>query len=91
MARSMNVATVGNISTLTTTKSYTRKLRGTINVITYLPKLLLLMTILCRYILRWNIQIKAHLPPTAAPAVDAVLSACQILVGIIDEEIPPPP
>jgi hypothetical protein len=49
------------------------------------------MTILCRYILRWNIQIKAHLPPTAAPAVDAVLSACQILVGIIDEEIPPPP
>jgi hypothetical protein len=44
----------------------------------------------CRYILRWNIQIKANLPPSAEPAIDAVLSSCQILVGIIDAESPPP-
>lgn len=58
---------------------------------TYLPKLVRLMTLLCHYILRWNIQIKANLPPTAAPAVDAVLDACQILIAIVDGEIPPPP
>jgi hypothetical protein len=58
---------------------------------TWLPKLAFLLTQMCRYILRWNIQIKGHLPPTAAPAVDAVLESCQILVAIIDGEIPPPP
>jgi len=56
---------------------------------TYLPKLARILTMVCRYILRWNIQIKANLPAPAAEAVDAVLEACQILIAIIDGELPP--
>lgn len=58
---------------------------------TFLPKLVRLMTLLCHYILRWNIQIKGNLPAPAAPAVDAVLDACQILIAIVNDEYPPPP
>jgi len=57
---------------------------------TYLPKLLTVLQLVCRYILKWNIQIKANLPPTAAPAVDAVVTACQTLAVIVDEAIPDP-
>lgn len=58
---------------------------------TFLPKLSFLLIQLCRYILRWNVQIKAHLPAPAAPAVDAVLTSCQVLIAIVDGEIPPNP
>jgi len=51
---------------------------------TYLPKLVKVLTTVCRYILRWNVQIKANLPPTAAPAVDAVVEACQVLIDIVN-------
>jgi len=58
---------------------------------TFLPRLAFLLTQMCRYILRWNVQIKSYLPDTAAPAVDAALEACQILLAIVDGEIPPNP
>lgn len=56
---------------------------------TYLPTLVKILTHVCRYILRWNVQIKDNLPGPAAPAVDAVLEACQALIEIIDGELPP--
>jgi len=55
---------------------------------TYLPKLLKVLTLVCRYILKYNLQIKANLPPTAGPAVDAAVEACQVLAAIVDEAIP---
>lgn len=58
---------------------------------TYLPKLSVVLRLVCRYILRWNIQIKANLPSNAAAAVDAVVTACQILDAIVQEEIPASP
>lgn len=55
---------------------------------TYLPKLLTVLTLVCRYILKYNIQIKANLPSNAAPAVDACVTACQALAAIVDTAIP---
>lgn len=55
---------------------------------TYLPRLRFVLLIVCRYILRYNDKIKQNLPGSAAPAVDAALSACQILIAILDGEIP---
>lgn len=57
---------------------------------TYLPKLVRLLEILCKYILRYNQQIKKNLPNNAAPAVDAVVTACQALAVIVDAQIPDP-
>lgn len=55
---------------------------------TYLPKLLTILTLVCRYILRWNDKIKSNLPSEAAPLVDAVVTACQALAVYVDEAIP---
>lgn len=55
---------------------------------TYLPKLLTILTLVCRYILRWNDKIKGNLPPEAEPLVDAVVTACQALAVYVDEAIP---
>lgn len=57
---------------------------------TYLPKLLKILEIVCKYILRYNVQIKKNLPSNAAPAVDAVVTACQALSVIVDAAIPDP-
>jgi len=57
---------------------------------TYLPTLLFILNKVCKYILRYNVQIKANLPSNAAPAVDAVVTACQVLGAIVDGEIPDP-
>ena len=56
---------------------------------TYLPKLAAILVLICRYILRWNVQIKANLPGPASAAVDAVLEACQLLLVIVEGELPP--
>jgi len=58
---------------------------------TYLPKLSLILLLVCRYILRWNVQIKANIPEESAPLVDAVLAACQALEIVVVEAIGPRP
>lgn len=58
---------------------------------TWLPGLRLVLYTACQYMLRNNIKIKAHLPPTAAPAIDACVEACQVVIVIIDGELPSSP
>lgn len=59
------------------------------NTRTYLPKLLTVLLITCNYILQYKITIMKYLPPTAEPALDAVVTSCQVLAAIVSEEIPP--
>lgn len=59
------------------------------NTRTYLPKLLTVLLITCNYILRYKVTIMKYLPPTAEPALDAVVTSCQVLSAIVSEEIPP--
>lgn len=58
---------------------------------TYLPHLAFILKLACRYMLRWQIQIKANLGGGSAEAAfDATLAACQALVVILDALIPDP-
>lgn len=44
---------------------------------TYIPQLVLLARILCRYMQRWERQIRENLDATAEPLFDALLVACE--------------
>ncbi len=58
---------------------------------TYLPKLLFILKVICKYMLRWEAEIKSHLGGGSAEAAfDAALAACQILVPILEGLIPNP-
>lgn len=57
---------------------------------TYLPKLLDIILLVCKYMLRWEVQIKNALGGGSAEAAfDAVLTACQAFVVILEGIIPP--
>lgn len=59
------------------------------NTRTFLPLLLKILLKTCNYILRYKVTIMKYLPPTAEPALDAVVTACQVLAVIVADEIPP--
>lgn len=57
---------------------------------TYLPKFLQIMLLACKYMLRWEVQIKGALGGGSAEAAfDAVLAACQAMAVILEGIIPP--
>jgi hypothetical protein len=60
----------------------------TIGSKTYLPRLLYLLRILCKYIARYEVVIKHFLPSTKHALVDAVMLACSTLSEAVAEEIP---
>lgn len=56
---------------------------------TYLPKLLRLLRITCKYMKRWETFIRDHLPDEAAQtAFSNVLVACEALEAIVELLIP---
>jgi hypothetical protein len=58
---------------------------------TYLPKLLFILKLVCKYMLEWQVQIKSHLGGGSTEAAfDAALAACQVLVPLIEALIPDP-
>jgi len=58
---------------------------------TYLPHLLFIVKLVCRYMQRYETQIKSHLGGGSAEAAfDAALAACQVLVPILESLIPNP-
>lgn len=58
---------------------------------TYLPKLAFILRLVCKYMLRWQVQIKSTLGGgTAEAAFNATLAACQVLIPILDNLIPNP-
>jgi hypothetical protein len=57
---------------------------------TYLPALRFILEKSCRYIARYETQIRSHLPAGAAQeALTAVVTACQALIVFLDAAIPP--
>ncbi len=57
---------------------------------TYLPHLVFVLKLVCKYMTRYETQIKEHLGGGATEAAfDAALAACQILVPLIEALIPP--
>jgi hypothetical protein len=57
----------------------------------YLPKLAFLLRLVCKYMLKWQPQIKEHLGGGANEAAyDACLTACQVLIAVLDVLIPNP-
>lgn len=52
---------------------------------TWIPGLIRVMKEACRYINRWNLQLKEFIPPSAVPLLDAVVDACEALL----EELEP--
>jgi hypothetical protein len=57
---------------------------------TYLPTLLAIIKHACKFMARYEDQIKSHLGGGAPlTAFNAVLSACQALVPLLEEIIPP--
>jgi hypothetical protein len=57
---------------------------------TYLPALLHLLRTVCKYIVRWEDQIRASLPDgTPQTALTAVVTACQAMEDILVGIIPP--
>lgn len=58
---------------------------------TYLPQLLFILKLVCRYMLRYEDRIKSNLGGGSAEAAfDAALAACQVLVPILESLIPNP-
>lgn len=58
---------------------------------TYLPQLLRIIVIVCRYMQRYEALIKSHLGGGSAEAAfDAVLAACSAFVPILEALIPDP-
>jgi len=58
---------------------------------TYLPHLVFLLKVICKYMLRWEALIKDHLGGGATEAAfDACLAACQALVPLLEALIPNP-
>lgn len=57
---------------------------------TYLPKLLFLLRLVCKYIRRYEDAIRDNLPSDAArTALSAVIVACEAMEVILEEVIPP--
>jgi len=57
---------------------------------TYLPSLLHVLRVTCKYIKRWETQIRASLPEgSAQTALTAVVTACEALEDIVQALIPP--
>jgi hypothetical protein len=58
---------------------------------TYLPQLLRIIVVVCKYMLRYEDLIKSHLGGGSAEAAfDACLAACQAFVPILEGLIPNP-
>lgn len=58
---------------------------------TYLPHLAFILKLVCKYMQRYETQIKSHLGGGSTEAAfDAALEACQILVPLIEALIPDP-
>jgi hypothetical protein len=58
---------------------------------TYLPHLVFVLKLVCKYMQRYETQIKANIGGGATEAAfDAALAACQILVPLIEALITPP-
>lgn len=58
---------------------------------TYLPQLLFILKLVCRYMQRYETQIKSHLGGGSTEAAfDAALAACQVLVPLVEALIPDP-
>jgi hypothetical protein len=58
---------------------------------TYLPHLVFILKLVCRYMQRYETQIKEHLGGGATEAAfDAALLACQTLVPLVEALIPDP-
>jgi hypothetical protein len=58
---------------------------------TYLPKLLFIIKLVCKYMLRWDTEIRSHLGGGSAEAAfDSVLAACQVFVPFLEALIPDP-
>lgn len=56
---------------------------------TYLPHLVFVLKLVCRYMTRYEVQIKSHLGGGSTEAAfDAALAACQILVPLVEALIP---
>jgi len=55
---------------------------------TYLPTLLKLLVHVCTYITKYQDTIKANIPETSAPLVDAVVAACAALREVLVVAIP---
>lgn len=57
---------------------------------TYLPQLLSILRLTCKYIKRWENSIRAALPEgSAQTALTAVVVACEAMEDILKEVIPP--
>jgi len=58
---------------------------------TYLPHLVFILKLVCRYMQRYETQIKSHLGGGSTEAAfDAALAACQVLVPLVEALIPEP-
>lgn len=58
---------------------------------TYLPQLLFIIKLACKYMLKYDTQIRSHLGGGAAEAAfDAALAACQTFVPFLEALIPDP-
>ena len=58
---------------------------------TYLPKLVFILRLVCKYMQKWETEIKSHLGGGSTEAAfDAALVACQILIPLLDALIPDP-
>jgi len=58
---------------------------------TYLPKLVFILRVVCKYMQKWETEIKSHLGGGSTEAAfDAALAACQILIPLLDALIPDP-
>ena len=58
---------------------------------TYLPHLIFVLKLVCKYMTRYETQIKDNLGGGAAEAAfDAALLACQTLLPFVEALIPPP-
>ncbi len=58
---------------------------------TYLPHLVFILKLVCKYMLRYDAQIRANLGGGATEAAfDAALAACQVLIPLVEALIPNP-
>ena len=53
---------------------------------TYIPKLLMLLHIVCTYIVRWRPQLNVTLTPKQEALLDAVYTACQAFTTAVEIE-----
>jgi len=50
---------------------------------TYVPQLLAILQRVCKYIVRYNTQIKAHIPEDARPLLDNIVTACNAFTDLV--------